>query len=166
MIGHRRCAFTLVETLAAVVILGLLVGLAAWSFAGPLRRARLDQAVEQIRFVDASTRQLARDTGGSFRISIDAERATVGRIDSSNRRADSFLPAGVRIERVWTASGGASGVDVSRLGLSESYAVLLGGAKWRRWVFVSGLSGEARVFSDDGSIDQIFSETTARRDAD
>jgi prepilin-type N-terminal cleavage/methylation domain-containing protein len=165
MIRLRRHGFTLVETLAAVVILGLLVGLAAWSFAGPLRRARLEQAVEQIRFVDASTRQLGRDTGGSFRISIDAERAAVGRVDSSNRRAEHSLPAGVRIERVRTASGD-HGVDVSRLGLSESYAVLLVGAQWRRWVFVSGLSGEVRVIPDDGSIEQILSQTTARRDAD
>src|SRR5688572_9144638 len=170
MSGRGVCiaqrAFTLVETLLAVVILGLLVGLAAWSFAGPLRRARMDQAVEQIRFLDGSTRQLARDSGKSFRISIDADRATLGRVGSLHG-----LPSGVRIERVRTASGERGGggvveVEVSRLGLSESYAVLFAGAKWRRWVFVSGLSGEVSVVSDDAQVEDIFSRTSARRDAD
>ena len=162
-----RRGFTLVETLLAVVILGLLVGLAAWSFAAPLRRARLDQAVEQIRFLDGSTRQVARDTGRSIRMSIDADRATLGRVGSLHG-----LPSGVRIERVRTPSGERGGgvveVEVSRLGLSESYAVLLAGAKWRRWVFVSGLSGEVSVVSDDAQVEDIFSHASgaARRDAD
>jgi prepilin-type N-terminal cleavage/methylation domain-containing protein len=169
----RRPAFTLVETLVAVVILGLLVGMAAWAFAGPLRRAQLDQAVEQIRFLDATTRQVARDTGKPFRISIDADRVALGRIDSSHGRvllSESALPSGIRIDRVRTTSrdhdGGAIEVEVSRLGLSESYAVLLAGREWRRWVLVSGLSGEVTVVSDDLQIADIFSRTSGRRDAD
>jgi hypothetical protein len=86
------------------------------------------------------------------------------------RLSETALPPGVRIDRVRTTSrdhgGGAIEVDVSRLGLSESYAVLLGGADWRRWVFVSGLSGEVRVVSDDAQIEDVFSRTSGRRGVD
>jgi prepilin-type N-terminal cleavage/methylation domain-containing protein len=172
VVRHRR-AFTLIETLVAVAILGLLVSLAAWGFARPLGRARLDQVVEQIRYLDATTRQLARESGRPMRVAFDLDRGTLSRVDSSGARVllrEADLPAGVRIERVHTPAddrdGGVAEVSVSPLGLSASYAVLVSGADWRRWVLVSGLGGQVRVVSDDSEIAAIFAQVAGGRHAD
>jgi prepilin-type N-terminal cleavage/methylation domain-containing protein len=163
----RARAFTLLETLAAVVILGLLVSLAAWNFAAPLRRARFDQVVEQVRYLDSSTRQLARDSGRPLRLTIDLDRGTLTRLDASGTRElfrDADLPTAIRIDRVRTQSderdGGSAQIDISPLGLSPSYAIRLAAADRRQWVFVSGLGGQVKVVSDDSQIAAIFAQTT------
>ena len=181
-ITRRRCrvrprtgsrAFTLIETLVAVVILGLLAGLATWSFSGPLRRASFDEAVEQIRHLDATSRHLARETGRPVRMVLDAGAGSLSRRSSREAAGDVYstkLPPGVRIDRIRTPAlndTATARIDVSQSGLSPSYAVRLAGPDWRRWVFVAGLSGELRVISDDAEISAIFEAAqAARRDAD
>jgi prepilin-type N-terminal cleavage/methylation domain-containing protein len=161
-----RRGFTLIEVMIAVMILGLLAGLATWSFSGPLRRARFEEAMEQIRYLDSTSRRLARETGRRVEMVIDAGSGVVSRGDYSAQ-----LPAGVRVERVVTLAGeqgAVTRVGVSAVGLSPSYALRLAGADWRRWVFVSGLSGEVRVISDDAQVAEIFevARSSGRGDAD
>lgn len=170
----QRGAFTLIEIIAVVILLGLLATLAAWSFSGPLRRAQFDQALEQVRYLNATSRALARDTGQLVTMTFDLDRGEVSR--SQGRRGGAAvyrasLAPGARIDRVRTATddrtSGTAEVAVSPLGLSPSYAVRLAGPNWRRWVFVSGLGGDARVIRDDSEIAAIFAAArdAARRDA-
>jgi prepilin-type N-terminal cleavage/methylation domain-containing protein len=158
-----RRALTLIEIMIAVLVLGLLTGLAAWSFSGPLRRAQLEEAVEQIRYLDATTRQLARESGRPVTIVLDIDAGAVSRREGVRGGPVVYhapLATGTRIERVRTATedrtGGTAEIEVSPLGLSPSYAVLVAGPKWRRWVFVSGLGAQVSVISDDSEIASIF----------
>ena len=166
---NPRRAFTLIEIMVVVLVLGLLTTLAAWSFSGPLRRAQLDEAVEQLRYLDATTRQLARDSGRPVTIAIDIDTSAVSRHEQARDGPAVYrapLAAGARIERVRTTTqdrtGGTAQIEVSPLGLSPSYAVLVTGPKWRRWVFVSGLGAQVGVISDDSQVASIFA---AARDA-
>ena len=158
-----RRAFTLIEIIVVVLVLGLLTTLAAWSYSGPLRRAQFDEAVEQIRYLDATTRQLARDSGRPVTIALDIDTSAVSRHEQARGAPTVYrapLAPGARIERVRTAAqdrtGGTAQIEVSPLGLSPSYAVLVAGPKWRRWVFISGLGAQVRVISDDSEIASIF----------
>src|SRR5215471_6908216 len=59
-VGARPTAFTLIEIMLAVLIVGLLASAAALSFRQPIRAARAQDAVELIRSFDAGAREVAR----------------------------------------------------------------------------------------------------------
>ena len=176
--GSRR-AFTLVETLAAVMIVGLLAGAVTLSFRAPLRRARMAEAVEQVKYLDASSRAFARRFGRSVEIVFDLsegmlERREVGRVDASFRAA---IASPARIEAVRTHGRteeyGEAVIAISALGISRTYAVKLAGPDVQRWVVVTGLGGEILTLADDAEVDAIFAKIAARspgigggRDAD
>jgi prepilin-type N-terminal cleavage/methylation domain-containing protein len=165
--------FTLIEVMAAVIVMGLLTGMVVLAFAGPVNRARMVEAVEQVTYLDSSSRQYARRTGRAVEIRMDLGEGVL------ERRAGSLgvvfrtsVPAPVRIEAVRTANArreesGEIVVPVSGLGVSRTYAVKLVGPEGQRWVVVAGLSGEVRVLTDDAQVDSIFAAVSAaRRDAD
>ena len=80
---RRRRAFTLVETLAALIILGLLAGAVTWSFRAPLQRARMAEAIEQVKYLDASSRAFARRFGRNVEVVYDASEGLVRRQPAS-----------------------------------------------------------------------------------
>ena len=60
---HDSRAFTVIETMIAVIILAILASAVTLSFNGPLHRARGVEAVELIKYLDASSRDFARRFG-------------------------------------------------------------------------------------------------------
>jgi prepilin-type N-terminal cleavage/methylation domain-containing protein len=164
--------FTLIEMMVAVIVMGVLTGMVVLSFAGPVNRARLVEAVEQVTYLDASARQFARRTGRAVEIRIDLGEGALERREGS--RGVTFrttVPATVRIEVVRTvlrrAESGEIVMPVSAQGVSLTYAVKLAGTQGARWIVVAGLSGEVRTLTDDAQVDSIFAAITgSRRDAD
>ena len=175
--GFRR-AFTLIEVMAAVVLLGLLTAAVALSFAGPIRRARAAEAVEQVRYLDASSRAYAKRFGRPVEMRFDLDEGRMERREGGRFGGDAKYSATVaspiRIEVLRRPNrreeSGEVGVPVSPLGISPTYAVKLAagpeGAP-AQWVVVSGLSGEVRTLSNDAQVDAIFAALSrSRRDAD
>src|SRR4051794_12723927 len=144
---RHRHAFTLVETMVAVIILGLLAGAVAWSFRAPMRRARMAEAIEQVKYLDVSSRAFARRFGRNVEIVYDVSEGTLERREGG--RADASFHAAIaspfRIEAVRTRGRteeyGESKIAVSPLGISQTYAVKLAGPEAQRWVVVTGLGG-------------------------
>jgi type II secretory pathway pseudopilin PulG len=164
----------LIETLAAVAILAVLATAVVATFSGPATRAREAEAVEQIKFLDATTRDFARRFGRPCEIAFDLGDGSIERREGFSRDAAyrATLASPVRIQAVRTArqtvEHDEARVPVSALGLSQTYAVQLAGPDgWRAWVVVGGLGGEATVISDDAKIQAIFEPVaSSRRDAD
>ena len=163
-------AFTLIETMVAVILLALLVGAATLTFTGPIRRAQFSQSLEQLRYLDASTRDFARRSGRDATIVFDLADNTLGRrVGRSNGlvfRAQ--IPAPLHIDDVWTPAGrrdyGEVAIPVSPLGLSETYAVKLTGPDGlQQWILVAGFGGEIRTLNDDREIESILSSATPAR---
>src|SRR4051794_617034 len=76
---RRHAGFTLIEIMVAVVIVGLLAGGAALSFAKPLREARAMDSIETIRSFDETARMSARRTGRSVVMRFDVAGNTLRR---------------------------------------------------------------------------------------
>src|SRR4051794_15649276 len=93
-----RRAFTLIELMAAVVILALLTGAAALSFAKPIRDARAKQAIDLIQRSDATTREQARRFGHATSLTFDLREQTLQRASSPA----SQLPSGYVIRDIRT----------------------------------------------------------------
>lgn len=71
-----RKAFTLIEVMAVVVLLGLLAGAVAWSMADDLRRNAQESAAERVMSTDELARLAARASGQPcvLRFDLDAQR--------------------------------------------------------------------------------------------
>ena len=80
---HR--AFTLIELMAVIVLLGLLAGAAAWSLAGGARRAGAADTVERIGRADQAARLAARRTPGRSALRIDLDDQTLTRVTADDR---------------------------------------------------------------------------------
>jgi prepilin-type N-terminal cleavage/methylation domain-containing protein len=168
----RSSAFTLIEVMLTIAIMGLLASAAAWNFSGPLHRARTVEAIEQLKYLDASSRDLARRFGQSVEIAFDLDENTIERRDRAGGDATfhTAIASPLRIEAVWMNSqrsdDGEVTIPVSALGVSPTYAVKLSGPEGQRWILMTGLGGESATYRDDTQIEAIFSKITSRHDAD
>src|SRR5256885_12408653 len=104
--GHHRGAFTLVEITVAVLLMALLAAAAALSFAGPLRSSQAAEAVDQVRSIDATSRQFAQRFGRNVQIEFDLTDGTLARRELPEGKVPFrvTLPRGYRIEPVRNAA--------------------------------------------------------------
>ncbi len=168
----QRPGFTLIEIVIAVSIMALLATMAALSFNRPMNRARTLEAIEQVKYLDASSRDFARRFGRNVQIAFDLSENRFERREGTGHEATYGVNVAspMRLLAVWTAreqvNDGEAVIPISGKGLSPSYAVKLSGPEGARWVLVSGLSGESAVYTDDEQIRAIFAKISLRRDAD
>jgi len=159
----KRSGFTLIEIMFAVLLMALLTAAAAFSFSGPIRAARSQDAIQQIRTFDESARLLARNSGRPVRVVFDLTANTISRREGQafeNVAALSALPSGYQLDRVRVEGRDYSDpeavIDYSPLGLSRSYAVHVVGPGLDRWALVAGTTGQVTQWSDESAIDSIL----------
>jgi len=143
----RRGAFTLVEMLAVVAVIGLLAGAVTWLSAGQAGRADGREAVSRIIHADRMARVEALRLGRPCSLRFDLDAQTVVAVSEDRRGRETAgrrvsLPANCRLQRVWiarSASGSdgdgpyieketglaAADVRLSTAGRSATYAVKL-----------------------------------------
>lgn len=164
--------FTLIEIVIAITIMALLAAGVALSFNRPMNKARRVQAIEQVCYLDASSRDFARRFGRNVEIAFDLSENRLERREGASHDATFAAQIGspFRIDAVWTArervDDGEAVIPVSSLGVSQSYAVKLSGPDGATWVMMSGLSGETATYADDEQVQAIFAKIAGRRDAD
>jgi prepilin-type N-terminal cleavage/methylation domain-containing protein len=165
-----RRAFTLVEIMLAVLLMGLLASAAALSFSKPLQAARAQDAAEQIRFFDESCRLAARRFGREVWIVFDLSGGTLSRKEGGRETYRSQLPHGCRISAIRTsehrASDGELEIPCSPLGITHTYAVRIDSPASKQWLLVSGLGGTVTRINDDTKLDSIFSTIAPRQERD
>jgi prepilin-type N-terminal cleavage/methylation domain-containing protein len=162
--------FTLIEVMAVIVIMGLLAGVAALTFARPLAASRARNAQDQILSLDSSARQFARRFGRPVEVAFDFATQTIARRERDEIVFSARLPGGCRIEEIRVngrdESLGEIAIPISSNAMSQSYAVHLVGQDLDRWLVVAGLSGQVTQINDVATLDQILPTATSRDDAD
>ncbi len=145
-------AFTLIEVMAVVALIGLLAAATAWSLAGQAQQATYDDVIDRLSHADHTARVSAQRLGpSSLCFDLDGQRVRVHSPQSRDGKPEAGhtmqLPPGFRIEQVawvdtttrpsrlaglWstvTETNGLIELPVSSEGLSRTYAVQLVGPK-------------------------------------
>jgi prepilin-type N-terminal cleavage/methylation domain-containing protein len=164
--NHRR-AFTLVEVMLVVLLVGTLAAVAVMSFARPLRAARVREAIAEVGAFDAAARRLARRSGREVEIVIDAYEQRLTRREQDREPASHLtLPGGLRIEQVRSSGDAAHEspltIRVAPHGWSRSYAVRVVGPEFDRWLLVAGMSGQVTVIEDESKVEAILARASGR----
>lgn len=157
--NRNRPGFTLLETMLAVLIMALLAGGVAMSFAQPLRAARSEDAVDQVRSFDELSRQLALSSGRTVRMAFDLSNHELLERDGDDlkelRRRIS-LPPGCRVSALLITGHlvtvGEAVVDVSPHGWSRTYAVKLETPAGTSWLVLAGLTGQMTIVNNESQI--------------
>lgn len=88
----RDSGFTLIELIAALVIIGIIAAIASPSFVGLLNRVRVDTALQELLGAIRETQRLAMRHGKTCRININPSNNLIDATDSEclleNRRID------------------------------------------------------------------------------
>lgn len=179
-----RRAFTLIELLAVVVLLGLLAGATAWSMTGELRRANQEDVVGELRYLDQSARLGAIRRGHRCALIFDFGQQQVRRIIDPGGNDEEIagryaIPQGLEIDRLLvaelvdgrgerdqrteprTVSGGTATIAFGQGGRGTSYAARLSNKDGSTWLVFAGLTGQMTRVNDGGTVDKLFS--TLRR---
>jgi prepilin-type N-terminal cleavage/methylation domain-containing protein len=161
--GRSTAGFTIIEVMVSVLILALLATAAAMSMAQPLRAARSQDLIRQLRSFDAIARQSAISSGQEVRMLFDISGRSVSRMDGAqlaDLRSRANLPPGYEVDqiRVSTQStfSGAIPVDVSCMGFTRSYALHLRGPGFNQWLIFAGLGGDVTEAFDDATTNAIL----------
>lgn len=176
----KAAAFTLVEVMAVVVLLGLAAAATAWSMAGEARQRASADAIDRIAHADGMARSAARRLGTPFVLRVDLERQQIvraSRPEGSATHAQHIGPA-LRIDRVMIAQ--TSGVETAEARVIErgsveiAYSTAGACATWAarlvndetdkaRWLVCAGLTGQMSVIDHDEQIEQILAMLTGSR---
>lgn len=170
---YAQTAFTLVELLVVLVIIGLLMSVTTLSFKGPYQAAQLQNAVEQMQLVDRHIRDYCRRHSLATDLVIDLDAGTI-EIRTNGKEQDGLFHAisnPIKLDRVWTAQGLAQAgriiIHVSPLGQSRTYAIRLRNAAGAtQWVLFAGITGKSRQADLEHELSEIFDVlASARPDA-
>lgn len=138
----QRCrSFTLIETLAVIVVLSLIAGTAIVQLSAVNDGMLIESIASQIRDLDAKARLLSR-TGEACQLSFNADSHSLILHGSSSAEAIASVhwPQHLRVE-MQTDTDVATVIEFDRFGRSIDYTILLAtDASVRTWR-VAGLAG-------------------------
>lgn len=161
---RRANAFTLIEAVVVLTLMGLLAAAVTVSLAGAARAARVEDVIDAYAAFDRTTREAARRFGRTPALRFDLNRGTVTRRDAERSETRLALRGDFRVARVMTAErdsrSGEVEVPVTARGYTPSYAVLVVGPTSQRWVVFAGLTGQSTVLADERDVQDILSTTS------
>lgn len=159
-------AFSLIELMAVLIILGLIAGVVAVSVKGKDGRMRMEDVSGELRQFERQTREHARTFRRPTQLVFDLRSGKVRRVDAQGQRpqtAPMQLPRGFRLAEVKLADrsvrDGEVGLPCSSLGMTATYAVLLEGPqKQKQWFVFGGLTGEVNLPDQGDAIEKAFQQ--------
>jgi prepilin-type N-terminal cleavage/methylation domain-containing protein len=168
-----RRAFTLLELMAVIVLMGLLSTATAWLLVEDSRRSSRGGMLATLVHADAMARMAAVGRGATSTLWIDLDHRKLWRQAGGEESPAAELPGNCRLQRVLMRGGdaahdatGLAGVEIGPDGRSESYAVQVAFADGPRqgsdrdglnngdvWIVFCGLTGQAAIC---GSEDEVY----------
>lgn len=168
--GRSRRGFTLIEVLAALLIVGLLAGLGVMSVRGWRQTARVDAVAMEVCDFDRSARLYAERFATDVDLVVDSQKFELrgAKSDADVLRPALGLPTGFSVRNCWIAGGEATDVNltvsIGTGGRSRSYGFCLAGPDGEcRWITVSGLTGQVQVAENDAQSKAIAALLSQKR---
>lgn len=164
------CAFTLIEVVAVLVLVGLLATAVSFTFADRHAAVRIEDLADQLVYLDGVTRSYAKRFGRPVAMRIDLNRGQIERLGTSDGgQAKSLyaIPKSFSIERIVTGTGsierGEIIVSYSAQGLTDSYGIVISSDQSRsnRCVLVLGFSGQAIVAQNPEQLEEMLAPSLA-----
>ena len=158
----RRSAFTLLELLLVLVLLGLMAGAATLKLVPLVQTGALEATLKRLEELDRLARHRARSARAASRLVFDFDGGGARQVDAAGNASGAPVRLGrCRLEEVRTHDGrwrsGTCAVNVSPLGLTQTYALRIrGGEGSTRWLLFAGLGGECEVIDDDSKVERVF----------
>jgi prepilin-type N-terminal cleavage/methylation domain-containing protein len=158
---RQRPAFSLLEVMLVLVIIGLVMATVSLNWLPVLKRAQFSETVRKVQSIDQQARLTARTRGVPVRIiyGLEGNRIQFTRISNDGvETLQSFdLPEGHSIEQVLIrddAVGESEYVsEINRFGISETLAVLVVDGSQEKWILFAGGTGQSQTFNDSSQIE-------------
>lgn len=186
----RNEAFTLIEVMVVVVLMGLIAVATVWSLAGHSRDASREEVIGRIAHADRLVRMGARRLGEPCVLRIDLDRQEMSRVVSDQgheRRASPTMKVSGahRIDRVVTpkiavsvaaqqsgaetasaaVASGVVDIPIATGGWSASYALQLTAKDGdeKDWMLFAGLTGQMTRIKSEDEMDKVFAYLASGR---
>jgi prepilin-type N-terminal cleavage/methylation domain-containing protein len=170
LLGKQQ-AFTLVELLAVMVIMGILAGSVMFSLKTPYQSAKMENALERIMFMDRQLRDHARRFNRPAEMQINFTNGVVTGAEPKKRETviPSFsLGAGVQIDQVafgrHRIDSGVVSIDFSAHGCTPTYAMRFSnGSNIKHWLVFLGITGQIVQIDNEKEIDELLHMVQSQR---
>jgi prepilin-type N-terminal cleavage/methylation domain-containing protein len=161
----QRTAFTLIELMVVILILGMITAMASLSLGSAMDRYHLGRAAETLEAFDArARREASRSREGVLAIIRRGTNELILRNEagpSSLAGSHYHLPRKVtigeiRMQRKSLAAREVT-ITLSDRGRSPTYAVELKRGTMSRWIVILGISGQVIPVQSEDEVDAILS---------
>jgi len=161
MTPWRSRAFTLIEAVAVLVLIGLMASVGALSLRGAYRGSQMKDVVSRIKALDRSARSLAQISGKPGVIRVDRARGAVSYTEEKGKHSGLMpvvLPKGYRFTDVKISAGmaptGTDRIICTAEGQTPTYVISLTGLnKQTRLLVFAGMTGQITELEDNVRID-------------
>ncbi len=174
----RTFAFTLIEVMVVVALLGLLATATAWALADDAKDASLRNVRQVVMHADRMARFAGIRTNEQVTLRLDLSRQRLERfsVDAAGNRAlmHAVPLRGARLDRVIVSENrneriidhGQIEIDYSSTGRSVTYAVRITRPDTENeshWVVIAGLTGQASLEDDDRKVTNLLTMLASGR---
>lgn len=154
----HRAGLTLLELVAVVLLLGLVASVSAIGFAGSLKEAQKQQALETWLFYDQQCRTLADRSNQTVVLNYDAQQKTIARTIGTSKDSPDTLATGIELLEILNFDSandntGRNQVQYFPNGQSETHLVRV--AESKLWL-VLGPSGQHSPAEDSDQLRRLF----------
>lgn len=157
-------AFTLIETVAVVVIVGLLATAAMTIYSRHDRSVELEAAMERLGTIDQFARRMAKRHGERVELYFELRSSLVRVIDPAAEASEELmmaLPSGYIVQQVTQndrrTNHDAHTIAYSSLGIAPTFGVTMIDPKGKsHHLAIAGLTGQIKEMPNEHSVDRLF----------
>lgn len=159
---HSACGLTLIELLVVLTIIGLITALATVRLTGLTSRARSQQAIEQLTFIDAGLRSQSARFARPSQLQLEMNSSRLQRKSQNQmEQPDVVLAGDVRVTRFLSptrdVSAGPVTLVYSDRGTSDTFAIELSApGKTSQWLLFAGWSGQSTLLEEERDVQEIL----------